>query len=107
MGKSGEDPSVREAWQAIVKNALSYQADLPTLRQKFEKGDRSETVVRRYFVWAVSCGDSATLHKTWEAYIRAFPSPRLAWLYEPRAYEHPGCSLETTSRFQLCDERGG
>ncbi len=88
MGKSGEDPSVREAWQAIVKNALSYQADLPTLRQKFEKGDRSEPVVRRYFVWAVSCGDSATLHKTWEAYIRAFPSPRLAWLYEPRAYEH-------------------
>ncbi len=88
MGKSGEDPSVREEWQAIVKNALSYQADLPTLLQKFEKGDRSETVLRRYFVWVVSCGDSATLYKVWEAYLQAFPSPRLAWLYEPKAYEH-------------------
>lgn len=88
MGKSGEDPSVREEWHAIVKNALSYRADLPTLRQKFEKGDRSAAVVRQYFVWAISCGDSATLHKAWEAHLQVFSSPRLAWLCEPKAYEH-------------------
>jgi len=88
MGKDGDAPEVYQKWQDIVKAALSYQAELPRLQKKFEKGDRTPELVRRYFLWALSAGDSVTLHETWEAYLQAFPSPRMAWLYEPQAYKY-------------------
>ncbi len=87
-GKDGDDPEVRQEWQETIQKALMYKAELPTLRQKFEKGDRSPEIVRRYFIWALKAADSTTLHKAWEAYLAVFPSPRLAWLYEPEAYRY-------------------
>jgi len=87
-GKDGDDPKVRQEWQESIQKALAYKAELPALRQKFEKGDRSPEIVRRYFIWAIKAADSATFHKAWEAYLAVFPSPRLAWLYEPEAYRY-------------------
>ncbi len=88
LGENGNDPEVRENWQKIIQQALTYRTELPSLRQKFEKGDRSPEVVRPYFNWALKAADSATFHKAWEAYLKAFPSPRSAWLYEPQAYRY-------------------
>lgn len=88
MGKDGDDPQVRQEWHERIQKALLYKEELPSLRQKFAKGDRTPELVRHYFQWALRCGDSATLGKAWEAYLTVFPSPRLAWLYEPQAYQH-------------------
>lgn len=84
-------------WKALIETALSYREALPTLRKRFQKGDRTPDLVRRYFVWAVACADSETLAPIWQAYLQAFPSIRQAWLYEPRAYEQ---LFEVASRFE-------
>jgi thiol-disulfide isomerase/thioredoxin len=84
MGESDEESQA--LWRKQVQEALSYYKDLPTLKQRFQRGDRSPDLVRRYFLWALVAGDSATFAGAWEGYLKTYPSIRLAWLYEPRAY---------------------
>jgi len=87
IGEGPKDPEVRAFWEKQVREALFYNRELPSLRRRFERGDRTPAVIRPYFLWALAVGDSATLHTAWEAYLRVYPSVSQAWFYEPKAYQ--------------------
>jgi tetratricopeptide (TPR) repeat protein len=85
-------------WQKQVQEVLSYYGEFPMLKQRFEQGDRSPELVRRYFLWALNVGDPKTFQTAWEAYLKAYPSIQAAWFYDPLGFVK---LLEAADRFSV------
>lgn len=78
----GENEAVK-AFAAQLEEAKKARRELPELRRRFQKGDRSVEFLRSYLAKLVELDQKAEGEKVFDAYLKAAGSIRIAWLGEP------------------------
>lgn len=79
----GGDDEVVQAFIAQLNEAKKARRELPELRRRFQKGDRSVEFLRTYLAKLVQLAQKDDIEKVFDAYLKAAGSVRIAWLGEP------------------------
>ncbi|MEN3041661.1 MAG: thioredoxin family protein [Bacteroidia bacterium] len=77
------DTTLIEPFLKKIELAKKARKELPEMHRRFEKGQRSPEFLRAYLAKLVEIDLPAEGGKVFEAYLKAVPSARLAWLGEP------------------------
>ncbi|MDW8417545.1 MAG: thioredoxin family protein [Bacteroidia bacterium] len=77
------DTALIEPFLKKIEMAKKSRKELPDMHRRFEKGDRSPEFLRSYLAKLVEIDLPSEGRKVFEAYLKAVPSARLAWLGEP------------------------
>lgn len=85
---TGGDDEIVQAFITQLNEAKKARRELPELRRRFQKGDRSVEFLRTYLAKLVQLAQKDDIEKVFDAYLKAAGSPRIAWLGEPGYIEN-------------------
>lgn len=89
IGSSRVDDMLRN-----LESAKKARKDLPALRKRYQKGERSLEFLRAYLNLVLEVGLRSELSPLLQEYIKVAGSPRRAWLAEPGQVERLGRLVE-------------
>lgn len=84
----GTDEMAVKVFLTHLENAQKARKELPDMRRRFQKGDRSVEFLRAYLAKLITLGQKSEGDKVFDAYLKAAGSARIAWLGEPGYAQH-------------------
>ncbi|MCS7188550.1 MAG: hypothetical protein RMJ66_08645, partial [Bacteroidia bacterium] len=80
---SGNDEDAVEVFINQLQSAKKVQKELPAMRRRFQKGERSVEFLRNYLTLLIQTNQEKEIQPVFDAYLKAAGSVHSAWLGEP------------------------